>query len=134
MQLEPAPPLAESRADSKRSNTVEELLAAQKRLQEQRAHAATDAALRLPMLVDACACKTGQSYIIRALLFSLWNGKPVDLSDTLRLDWELKKSLCVVIVAFGFERDENKFFYDAITEAFKARGLFDWFREEGDES
>ena len=134
MQLQPAPICQGSRDDSRRKEAVQELITAQKQLQEQRHHAALDAAKRLPLLVDACACKTGQSYVLRALLFSLWNGKPVDLSETLRLDWELKKSLCVVLVAFGFERGENKFFYDAIANAFKARGLFDWFRAEGDEA
>jgi len=110
-------------------STVRGLFDHWKQIQQERAEAAEAALKCLPLLVEVCAHKTDQSYILRALLFSLWNGKPVDLSDTLRLDWELKKSLCVVIVAFGTEGPVN-FFYDAFTTAFSERNLMDWFLEE----
>ena len=76
---------------------------------------------------------TDQPYIIRRLLFSLWNGKPVDLSDTLCLDWELKQKFASVLAGFGFEDDEVNFFYPAIEGGFRGVGLLDWFREEGDQ-
>lgn len=75
---------------------------------------------------------TGQPYKLRRLLFSLWNGKPVDLSDTLGLDWELKQNFARVLAGFGYEDDEVKFFYRAIEDGFRGAGLLDWFREEGD--
>jgi hypothetical protein len=85
------------------------------------------AARALNRLVDCCAHKTGQGYKVRALLFSLWNGKPVSLADKLALDWELQKDFSAVLLAFG----HDDFFYDAFKNAFKRAGLFDWFTAEG---
>jgi hypothetical protein len=74
---------------------------------------------------------TGQPYKLREILFSLWNGKPGSLIEIVGLDWELKRDLCLVIAAFGSCPDPGEeFFYNAIEEAFREVGLFDWFREE----
>src|SRR5688500_11099303 len=74
-----------------------------KRVRTEQKQAAEDAQPALTRLVEACAGKSGQAYKIRKLLFSAWNGKPADLSDVLCLDWELKKDICAVLLAFGFE-------------------------------
>ena len=79
-------------------------------------------------LADVCAHKTGQSYKLRSLLYSLWNGKPASLNEVTGLDYELKIKLCMVILAFG----TPEFFYDEIESAFVKRGIFDWFCEEGE--
>jgi hypothetical protein len=74
---------------------------------------------------------TGQPYKIREILFSLWNGKPGSLVEIVCLDWELKRDLCAVLLAFGCCPGKGEeFFYKAIEEAFSSIGLFDWFREE----
>ena len=75
---------------------------------------------------------TGQPYKIRALLYSLWNGKPASLVEVVCLDHNLRQSLCQVIAGFGYEDAEVKFFYAAIQEAFTKAGLFEWFLEEGE--
>ena len=82
----------------------------------------------LNRLVMACGGKSGQAYHIRALLFSLWNGKPTGLLEKVNLDWSLQKDLCAVMLAFG----HNEFFYDAIQFAFEQRNLFAWFKAEGE--
>lgn len=78
-------------------------------------------------LVQACAHKTGQSYHIRALLYSLWNGKPARLVEIVGLDRALREALLAVMNVFG----DDMFFYDEIRGAFKDVGLFEWFLEEG---
>ena len=84
--------------------------------------------------------RTGQSFKLRALLYSLWNGQPADLSDTLCLDWQLRKDFCAVVMAFGYEAREIApgvsdfsampcFFYKEVQDALTAAGQFDWFLE-----
>jgi len=90
--------------------------------------AAAEAANQIEKLVVACSRKSGQGYKIRSILFSLFNGKPADLSNTLCLDYELKVALCSVALGFG-HRD---FFYDEVKTAFVKHGLFNWFLEESD--
>jgi len=51
-----------------------------------------DAKAGLPLLIDACRHKGNQSYHIRALLYSLWNGKPAKLIEVVNLDWELRRA------------------------------------------
>jgi hypothetical protein len=84
----------------------------------------------LARLVQVCEHKTGQGFKLRALLYGMWNGKPADLSDTLGLDWQLKKDFCAVLLAFGAEFPGNKFFYTAFEEAFAEQGLLAWFVDE----
>lgn len=82
----------------------------------------------LENLVDACAHKTGQGYKLRALLYSLWNGKPASILEIVSLDWNLRQQFLIVCAGFG----QRGFFYDEIKSAFVRRGLFDWFCEEGE--
>ncbi|HEY4414519.1 MAG TPA: hypothetical protein VGO57_02415 [Verrucomicrobiae bacterium] len=82
----------------------------------------------LTELVKACKSDCGQAYKIRALLFSLWNGKATSLLEVVDLDWELRKHFAAVVLAFG----HNDFFYDAIRSAFKNENRWDWFLEEVD--
>ena len=107
---------------------LKEFFEAQKVIKAARLVAAADAEKMLPILVDACRHKGNQSYHIRALLFSLWNGKPAKLIEVVNLDWKLRCALVSVIMAFG----SDEFFYNEIQAAFVEAGLFDWFREEAD--
>ena len=78
-------------------------------------------------LVEVCRNKTGQSYKIRGLLYSLWNGKPYSLLEIVSIDLKLRHDLLIVLACFG----ADNFFYDEIKDAFVKRDLFDWFVEEG---
>ena len=82
----------------------------------------------LKLLIQAMGYKTGQSYYLRSLLYSLWNGKAAKLINVLNLDRELRDALLNVISGFGAEH----FFYNEISNALVSAGLFDWFCEEGD--
>jgi hypothetical protein len=73
---------------------------------------------------------SSQSRYLRALLYSLWNGKPANLSDVLCLDWNIRADLCAVIAGFGYEGDDVKFFYDAMQAQIQAAGMWQWFLEE----
>lgn len=83
----------------------------------------------LTRLVEVMRQRTGQSYKLRALLFSLWNGKPADVSDVLSLDWEIRKDFATVLLAFGFSDGSREFFYNAVEEELRRAGLFPWFVE-----
>ena len=73
---------------------------------------------------------TGQPHKLRELLYSLWNGKPAELSELLGLDLELRKDICAVMAGFGYEDGQTKLFYRAIEDRLEAAHLFDWFLEE----
>ena len=88
---------------------------------------AASALAALPLLIEACSHKTGQSYHLRSLLYSLWNGQPASLLDVVHLDRSLRDALLSVVSAFG----SDVFFYNEVSGAFKSAGLFDWFIEEG---
>ncbi len=109
-------------------NDIEDFVAAMATVRFERDRAVPPAKLALDELVKVCANKTDQSYKIRALLYSLWNGKPRSLLEILSLDWELRKHLLSVLKAFG----HDAFFYKQIRDAFQQRGLLDWFLQEGD--
>jgi hypothetical protein len=85
--------------------------------------------LALRALVKVCARKTGQSYKVRGLLYSLWNGKPFSLLEIITLDREIRADILGVLNHFG----HPCFFYDQIKAEFTEVGLFDWFTEEGDQ-
>lgn len=87
----------------------------------------------LKKLIEACAQKTGQSYNLRALLYSLWNGKATPVINLLDLDYPLRRAFLEVCLGFGFDGDaqESSFFYSEVKAAFYERGLFNWFVEEG---
>lgn len=86
----------------------------------------------LHRLCDVMAAMTGQSYKVRALLYSLWNGAPRSLLDVVDLDWSLRKDLGAVVLAFGFEQGSTAFYYDALKEAVSDRGIWKWFIKEGE--
>ena len=109
---------------------IKELLAAERARRETIAAALPAARAGLARLVDCCANKTGQSYKVRALLYSLWNGKPAALIEIVGLDHELREALLAVLRVFG----SNDFFYETVADAFKAAGLFPWFTEESENS
>jgi hypothetical protein len=56
----------------------------------------------------------------------------------LNLDHELREDFCAVVLAFGFESSPNSevksFFYDAMRDAFKSAGLYEWFLEARNQS
>jgi len=111
-----------------------EFITQQKQLRDQRREHARAAHPALARLVHVCTGMSGQSFKVRALLYSLWNGQPADLSEVLNLDLNVRADVCVVILAFGYEANPSaevkSFFYDAISQAFKDAKLFDWFLEE----
>lgn len=82
----------------------------------------------LARLIDVCKHKTGQSYKVRGLLYSLWNGKAYSLLEILSLDYGIRADVLNVAAAFG----APTFFYREIKRAFEQAGLFDWFCEEGE--
>jgi len=79
---------------------------------------------------------TNQSYHLRALLYSLWNGQPTSLLEIVSLDWDLRKDLLAVLAAFGWEEPNNpsnaaySFFYTAIEQQLRQACLFEWFIAE----
>ena len=111
---------------------LKEFFAGQKKIQAEKSKAAVAGLAALDRLVAALKANhhTGQPHKIRELLYSLWNGKPAELTEMLGLDWELRKDICAVIAGFGFEDAQTKLFYNAISDRLKAVGLFDWFQEE----
>jgi len=109
---------------------LQEFFARQKSVNAERVKAAVVALPALKRLCRVMCERSGQPYKVRALLYSLWNGKPVELNEVLGLDWELRKDVCQVILAFGFEESTVKFFYTAIENEIRAVRQWDWFLEE----
>ena len=107
-----------------------EFFTREKRVREQRTKAAVVAMPALKRLSKVLCERSGQPYKVRALLFSLWNGKPVQLNEVLGLDWEIRQDLCAVILAFGFEENGVDFFYRAIENEVRGVRQWDWFLEE----
>lgn len=79
-------------------------------------------------LCDVMQHKTGQSHHLRALLHSLWSNVPTGLTAVVHFDWEIRKDLLAVMLAFGGQ----DFFYDEVKAAVTAAGLWDWFTEESE--
>ncbi len=109
----------------------------QKALRAEHRAAAAAALPALRRLVEAMLVKTGQGYKLRGLLYSLWNGQPAPLNDTLCLGWELKRDVCAVVLGFGFDGSASQgapeFFYEAIKSEVKGAGLWTWFLQAGEE-
>ena len=101
---------------------------AQRRINEERAKAACEAREAMTVLTAVMAGGSGQSYKVRALLFSLWNGKAASLLDVIDLDFDIRKQVVAVILGFG----HPKFFYDQIQQPLVAANLWPWFLREGD--
>ena len=91
--------------------------------------AITDAEAALPVLVRVMKDNTDESKHVRNILYSLWQaGSRASLSEITALEWETRKAMCAVVLAFGCERERFGFFWmDAIEEALTKAGLFDWF-------
>jgi len=92
--------------------------------------AVAEAKPALLRICQAMAYHTDQSYKLRALLYSLWNGQPASILEVVTLDRALRKDFCAVLLAFGFHDGKEEFFYDAVTDALKAAGQFEWFVQE----
>jgi hypothetical protein len=88
----------------------------------------------LQRICAAMAQRTDQSYHLRALLYSLWNGQPTSLLEVVSLDRTLRNDFCAVLLAFGFSDGKEEFFYDAVTAELKSSGQFEWFIQEHKES
>ena len=109
--------------------------AALRDVQRERAAAARLAIPALRRLVATFPHRTGQSYKLRSLLWSLYNGRPADLSDMLCLDWALRKDLVAVMLGFGHEDKTVRFFYAAFDEAINLEAhQWEWFAAAGDET
>ena len=74
--------------------------------------------------------RSGQPYKLRALLYSLYNGKPASLIEVLGLDAEIRADLALVVEGFGFEDAKVKCFYDAMKAAITKAGQWEWFIAE----
>jgi len=90
-----------------------------------------DAAVKLALpamdrLAKVLCCRSGQPYKLRAILFSMYNGKPTKL-EIVNFDWEIRKDLAAVCLAFG----ADGFFYDQMKAAIFNVGQWNWFVEEG---
>lgn len=83
-------------------------------------------------LAEVLKGRSGQPYRLRGLLFSLWNGKPFSVLEIVGFDWAIRKDLAAVLLVFGFEDKLAKFFYDAVRDAIKAAGQWEWFIEESE--
>ncbi|HEY1171065.1 MAG TPA: hypothetical protein VGH19_06800 [Verrucomicrobiae bacterium] len=79
----------------------------------------------LNRLIEACRHQSGQSYKIRSMLYSLFNGQPADMSDIQTLDWALRKDLTAVALGMGCPGFPDYL----IKEMFKAAKLGKWFLE-----
>lgn len=106
---------------------LREFFAERKQVNEERRQAVLAAEPALKRLCEVMCDRSGQCYKVRSILYSLWNGQPTQISETLNLDWQIKKDICAVILAFGFEDKDTKFFYNALEQAVRATGQWDWF-------
>jgi len=101
------------------------------RLAEERAAAklhADLAVIALERLLPVLSGRSGQSYKLRGLLYSLWNGQPYSLLEIVNLDAAIKNDLSLVIMAWGYPG----FFYDEMRNAIIATGQWAWFLEAED--
>ena len=105
---------------------LQEFLAEQKLIRNERREAVANAIPAMERLAEVLKERSGQPYKIRALLHSMWNGKPAPLIELVCLDWALRKDLVAVMLAFG---DDN-FFYKEIEAAVRKAGQWRWFLEE----
>lgn len=115
-----------------RDEVLAEFFAEQRRLQRDRHAAVAVATTALERLCQLMQGRSGQCYKVRALLYSLWNGKPTSVIEVLGLDWQIRKDVCAVILAFGWEVPGGSFFYKEIKNAITQAGQWEWFIEEGE--
>lgn len=115
---------------------LKELMAITGRNRSEHRAAAQAAFPAMRRLMEVMKHRSGQGYKLRAMLYSLWNGKPASLSDVLCLDWELRKDVLQVLMGFGYEeglKGAFAFFYKELQAELHANALFDWFLEEKDD-
>src|SRR4051812_24092068 len=80
--------------EEEKKAVIDEFIASQRVMRKERRAAVDVAALALPRLCEVMHVRTGQSYKVRALLYSLWNGKPASASELMNLDWDIRKDVC----------------------------------------
>lgn len=117
--------------DAVQASAGDEALKALKAIMLERQQAVKIAEPSLKRLAEMLRGRSGQSYYVRAFLYSLWNGKPASLGDLLNLDWAVRKDVLFVCAAFGHADRSGEFFYRAIENAVRAACQWQWFLEEG---
>lgn len=77
----------------------------------------------LERLLPVLAGRSGQSYTVRGILFSLWNGEPYSWLEVVSLDTVIRKDLAVLVTSWG----ADGFFYHEMKTAVSAAGQWGWF-------
>jgi hypothetical protein len=126
-------PIINFPTEAEEREQVRKALGRMRTLQIEAQHNIDDARPALRELCEAMRAMSGQSLKLRALLFSLWNGKGVSLNEITGLDMELRYALAKVILAWGLGRGADEFFYDAMKQCVKDQGIWTWFLERSDE-
>lgn len=108
-----------------------EFVRSQNLIQQERRKAVEAARPALERLCEVMKDRSGQPYKVRNILYGLWNGKPCSIIELLNLDWDIRKDVCQVLLAFGFSDGNDEFFYNNIKDAVVRAGQGDWFIEEG---
>ena len=128
-------------SDEERKALLDDFFGRLGKVRGERREAAQIAAPALERLCQAMTRRSGQCYKVRALLYSLYNGQATELIEILGLDWEIRKDLCAVLLAFGFQSrdgfpqplrdggDSPDFFYAAMKTAIVKAGQWEWFVE-----
>lgn len=98
----------------------------------ERKEAAKQGLAAMERLAEVLRGRSGQPYKVRAILYSLWNGKPCPVNELLGLDWPIRKDLVAVLLAFGYEDHDTKFFYQAVQKAITHAGQWGWFLQEAE--
>ncbi len=83
----------------------------------------------LDRLVPVLSGRSGQSYKLRGILFSMWNGQPFSWNEIVSMDTDIRKDLSVLIVAWG----HDGCFYTELQRAVTAAGQWHWFLEQAHE-
>lgn len=105
---------------------LDEYFSGLRKLRDEQRLAVAEANLALERLAAVLCGRSGQPYHLRAVLFSLWNGKPASMVEIVNLDWEIRKDLAKVMLAFGAEGC----FYNELEAAVRAVHQWEWFLEE----
>lgn len=124
-------------SEEDRAAALDAFFGSMKRTNRERRDAAEAARPALRELCEVMRQKTGQSHIVRRLLWSLYNGEMASLIELVTLDWKIRQQLCAVLLAFGFEDIADPkvaFFYDAMKMEIAGAGLWTWFTEAGEQS
>lgn len=126
-------------SDEERNAVLDEFFAEQRKINTEGRAAVEAAVPAMARLAEVLQGRSGQPYKLRALLWSLYNGQPTGLIEIVGLDREIRKDLCAVLLAFGFEETRfvdgvpqpgASFFYDEMKAAIEKAGQWAWFIEE----